>query len=339
MNKELSSFSLLRLFTAGVFFLLGGGGLISCGVKGPPEPPLLPRPAAPEKFRARVREGCVELAWNAPTLKGKADVPAVQWEILRAPEPEPGLLPPFVALERVPDTAYRDCHPLPGRSSYLVAGISAELRRGVPSNPVQVMNLPPPPAPENLRAEVGDQYIVLSWFSPPAVSLPLHFNVYRSSDPHAFPWRPLNPQPLSGNTFMDGPFINNMTVYYEVRSVLLPEKALPVEGPAAALQATPGDKIPPSPPQGLMVIWTDEGVLLRWLHNPEPDLKGYLVYRKSAGTAEFVPLFSEPLPEPAYLDRTAKKGVEYEYLVRAVDTAQPPNLSAPSEIQKAYAEP
>ncbi len=59
-------------------------------------------------------------------------------------------------------------------------------------------------------------------------------------------------------------------------------------------------------------------------------LVGYLVLRGVAPSWKLERLTPEPIRETTYRDTTAKPGVRYAYAVVAVDSATPPNVSAPS---------
>jgi fibronectin type 3 domain-containing protein len=96
---------------------------------------------------------------------------------------------------------------------------------------------------------------------------------------------------------------------------------------------TPLDVYPPAAPVGLAVAVEGQAMRLYWFPNEEPDLGGYLVYRRAADAAEFVRLGAADPSEPSFVDATAASGVRYHYRVTAIDAAVPPNESAPSEEQ------
>jgi hypothetical protein len=314
--------------------------LSACGVKGPPEPPRLAAPGAPEKFKARMREGCVELKWLPPRIELPQYTPAVRYEVLRA-EALPGQTPAYRLLDRTGDAWFIDCGlGLEERALYKVRGISDDGRRGAETGPVLVAKTPSPLAPLYPRTRAGDGYVEVSWDTPVDMPESAGFNVYRATEPLNFPWRPVNIEPVRGGRFIDGPLDNGVGYYYEIRAVVSVEGALAVEGPAGSLvRAVPADRVPPSPPRGFIAIWAEGGVLCRWLTSHEPDLKGYIVYRRLRGLGEFEELFLDPIIETRYVDKTARRGVEYEYTARALDGSQPPNVSPWSDIQVVYAEP
>ena len=71
-------------------------------------------------------------------------------------------------------------------------------------------------------------------------------------------------------------------------------------------------------------------VSLIWEPNEEEDLAGYLVLRGVPLGETLRPLTLEPVIENTYRDTTGEPGVDYVYVVIAVDTATPPNESPPS---------
>jgi hypothetical protein len=96
----------------------------------------------------------------------------------------------------------------------------------------------------------------------------------------------------------------------------------------ACLQAA--DVFPPAPPKSLAAVASEGAISLIWEANGEGDLRGYIVLRGRAPGAPTERLTPEPIRESAYRDASVKPGTRYVYAVIAVDTATPPNASAPS---------
>jgi len=85
---------------------------------------------------------------------------------------------------------------------------------------------------------------------------------------------------------------------------------------------TARDVFPPSQPSGLQAVFTQVGaqgyIDLTWLPNIDPDLAGYVVYRRSeSGAPER--LNSELVKAPAFRDTAVVPGTRYSYSVSAVD--------------------
>ena len=79
-----------------------------------------------------------------------------------------------------------------------------------------------------------------------------------------------------------------------------------------------------------MAVPGEGSVGLTWTANVEPDILGYLVYRREAESSTPVRLTEAPILATTYTDRTPKPGVAYLYAVTAVDRSTRRNESAPS---------
>jgi hypothetical protein len=90
------------------------------------------------------------------------------------------------------------------------------------------------------------------------------------------------------------------------------------------------DVFAPAPPKSLAAVASEGAISLIWEANGEADLRGYIVLRGRAPGAPTERLTPEPIRESAFRDATVKPGTRYVYAVIAVDTATPPNASAPS---------
>ena len=86
------------------------------------------------------------------------------------------------------------------------------------------------------------------------------------------------------------------------------------------------DVTPPAAPTSLMATPGNRQVSLDWADNSEPDLAGYRVYRLNGGNWSLV---GSPVAS-TFTDTGLVNGTAYTYRVTAVDTASPPNESAPS---------
>jgi hypothetical protein len=95
-------------------------------------------------------------------------------------------------------------------------------------------------------------------------------------------------------------------------------------------QVTPQDFIPPAPPRGLVAVPSGGTIGLTWTPNTEPDLLGYVVYRRALPAVTADRLTESPVPGTTFTDRTARAGVTYFYSITAVDRSAHRNESAPS---------
>jgi fibronectin type 3 domain-containing protein len=75
---------------------------------------------------------------------------------------------------------------------------------------------------------------------------------------------------------------------------------------------------------------------MTWNENKERDLAGYHVYRSRRSGREYDRLTDKPVNRTTYSDEAAKPGVQYYYVITAVDQAG--NESAASKEHSAFAE-
>ena len=80
---------------------------------------------------------------------------------------------------------------------------------------------------------------------------------------------------------------------------------------------------PPSPPTGLAVALSEDGVVLTWNESRDSDLIGYNVYRRQPPFEGFKVIaevrHSQDTGQQTFTDTGTKTGVTYSYIVTAVD--------------------
>jgi hypothetical protein len=102
--------------------------------------------------------------------------------------------------------------------------------------------------------------------------------------------------------------------------------------PSSEARAVPVDLTPPAPPRGVRaIVGPGALVALSWEPNQEPDLLGYLVYRRDGPNRRPRRLLETPSRVPALNDRSVRSGGRYVYTVTAVDASSRRNESAASE--------
>ncbi len=211
---------------------------------------------------------------------------------------------------------------------YQVVSINGRGYPGAPSNPVTVYWDYPPQPPAVVSADVGDKKVDLSW---KPVEGATGYNIYRREEDQSYTLRPLNKDPLVETRYTDLNVENGRTYIYSVRAVKRVVKT-DVEGKGSLdIPVTPIKRIPPSSPIGLVAVPLQSGIELNWRRNPEPDLLGYYIYRRSPGEKEFKRLNETPLEKETYLDINVELGQEYDYAVTAVDNSPQRNESPLSE--------
>lgn len=340
--------------------LLGGVLLVAalpgCGRKGPPVPPRPVTPAAVGALRAEPRDSAIVLTWSRPTRNedGSPLTDLLEFRLYRAvgaPIPrQAGERLPFSLLATVradrPENAvvqgnqyaFQDdggsAGLLPGlRYTYRVQAVNRRGVVGPPSAEAFVDYVLAPPPPVSLTAVAGDGVVNLRW-QPPAAQAgapsPRGYHIYRARQPGAYGDQPINAGPVVETQFRDAAVENETTYYYVVRSVAGERPPWRESGNSNEASATPQDLTPPAPPRGLTAIPAPGVVSLSWSANREPDLLGYLVYRREPPAQSPVRLTDRPTQTTTFTDRAVRAGATYIYAVTAVDRSPRRNESAPS---------
>ncbi|MGV9557287.1 PA14 domain-containing protein [Streptomyces sp. NPDC003522] len=94
------------------------------------------------------------------------------------------------------------------------------------------------------------------------------------------------------------------------------------------------DKTAPLAPAGVKSSYSASTLktTLTWSRNPEMDLAGYRVHRRTAGTGSWSPLNSTPITGTTFTDAPPATGAAHEYALRAVDRSG--NVSALSAVTR-----
>jgi hypothetical protein len=324
--------------------LLGG-----CGQKAPPVSFDTVVPKAVMDLEASVREGRVILQWSLPkeNTDGTKLVDLVGFTILRESfegqecKGCPERLVPIAEVDLVSGAPYlteagrvtwADMGLQAGRTyKYRVIPFNRRSHFGQKSNQVGVLWDDPLPPPRQFSAMAGDGMAALEWTF---VEEALGYNLYRSKPGKAFPLRPVNPEPIEAPRYRDTRVVNDREYRYAVRSVSKAGKTL-IEGVSSTfLIVTPVDVIPPSPPEGLAAFPLAQGVELRWIANPEPDVVGYHVYRRKIHEPTFERITEEMVRDTVYMDVGVIRGEEYDYHVTAIDGSRNRNESGFSEMAR-----
>jgi hypothetical protein len=218
---------------------------------------------------------------------------------------------------------------------YVIRGVARNGRSGPPSARIAVPLSTTPDAPGGLKAENTEKAIVVEWL-PAVVTVAgasRTYNVYKADAPE----EPLNPKPLDTPTFQQAGAAPGTEMCFRVRAVEANGPVLiesPLSEPACV---TPKDVFAPATPKGLATVSTPGAVQLIWDANAESDLAGYIVLRAEAPDETLQPLTPAPIRDTVFKDGSVTPGVRYLYAIVAVDSATPPNRSAPSERIEAIA--
>ncbi len=332
--------------------------LLSCGRKGPLVVPRPPAPAAVGALRAEPLDNAIVVTWSRPgrNTDGSPLTDLLEFRLSRAvgaapPQGSPER-PAFSLLAAVraeqPDNAvaqgsryaFRDDGGAQGltpgtRYLYRVQAVNRLGAMGPPSVEAFVDYALAPPPPTGLAASAGDGVVNLSWQAPaspeqggtPTVR---GYNVYRGIRPGLYASQPINVGPVVETRLRDAAVENESTYYYAVRSVGTDRPPWRESRDSTEASATPLDLTPPAPPRRLVAVPAPGVVALTWDANAEPDLLGYLVYRREPPALTPIRLTESAAQATTFTDRAVRPGATYLYTVTAVDHSRRRNESAPS---------
>ena len=236
---------------------------------------------------------------------------------------------------------FTDSEPLTGtvpekgqELTYAMTVVDANKRSSPLSQLATVRMLPPPSPPSDLRFEISEKRIRLSWepHATVAAAETVLYNLYRTEREGVFLEKPRNEKPLPQPFYEDEDFSFGKTYYFAASSLIVDKGAMRESENSPALRVSPVDVYPPAVPTGLAVS-AEKGVIkLYWFPNSESDLGGYWIYRSEKEGGEFVRIGMADAAASTYVDSTTRPGVKYYYAMTAVDRATPPNESARSEV-------
>jgi len=338
----------MRLRTPAVVLVLATLLGPACGKKGPILPPLILRPQPVESLRAVQRGGRVLLEWENPKTSidgtGLSGIAEVEVWLETRPDPPPPKAPPladdFSARARrvgtvVPaageETSSTDWALDPagwkGRLYVFAVRVRESRKRRLSdfSNEAAVRPRAAPLPPSDAKARVYEDRVEIGWTDPvrnfdgSAPAAVAGIVVYRSEANG--PTETRTPAPVRGPVFVDRDFLFGRTYRYVLRAAMTGGAALVESDDGPALEVKPVDTFPPAVPAALSIAAGPDFLTLVWDASPAMDLAGYHVWRRPAGSGEFVRLTAAPILETTYTDRAVDKGRPYEYVVTAVDAA------------------
>ena len=225
--------------------------------------------------------------------------------------------------------------------TYFALAFNGRNRPSEPSPRVAVTLRAAPEAPAQVALTCSATAFTLTWaplaadpWRPlwPTLGYLRGFNVYElAEDAGALATlKPLNTEPLSDSRLTVPLTAYGVARCFSVRAIeRLADQTLESDL-AKPVCATPVDTFAPVAPSGLAAVAEPGAISLIWNASAEPDLAGYLVLRGEAGDATLQPVTPEPIRETTWRDADVRAGVRYAYAIVAVDTASPPNQSAPS---------
>ncbi len=323
---------------------------MSCGIKAPPQPPVI-RVADPTRDLAVFQQGeLVRLSWSYPssTTAGEPlhDLESVElWRatLLEVEAPPPGEKPrdrnlnrqlllsngerivvldqPALdaatrgsKLEWVDDlVVWRRDRPSdePQMIWYAVRSVCCRGRESGLSNIARLVPEAPPAPPTGLELEAEADGIRLTWIPNE------EFPVLVERSPEGEDWRTVVGSPLATGEWLDRGANQDRAWNYRLRSVHLRDNSPRIIGePGPAIGLFYPDIYPPQTPADLVCLPEGTRVRLRW--RSIPDAESYRVYRGRIG--EEARILGADLLSAQFEDNAPRPGTS-TYTVTAVDAA------------------
>jgi hypothetical protein len=232
------------------------------------------------------------------------------------------------------------------QATYAIEAINQRGRSAGLSNQVRIALAPAVPPPTGFRAALDAQGPLLQWEMaaiaplPPGASCLLRIERRTTSTalpsagtpgsrraPASEAFSSVAEQPCHSGPGQarDATFEWEQEYDYKAEAVtVLPgQPATEVEGDdSSVVHLVTHDVFPPAIPSGLQAVYSSVGqkpfIDLTWASNTESDLAGYIVYRRTAGSAPAV-VSPALLKAPAWRDEDVHPGQTYFYTVAAVD--------------------
>jgi fibronectin type 3 domain-containing protein len=219
-----------------------------------------------------------------------------------------------------------------GQAAYAVETLNEDKRSAGLSNQVQVPLAPVLAAPNDVRARVTAEGVVLTWtgflHEHEAPELRHVYRIYRrqeGSDKNETAGD-ISLSTSQQARFVDHSFEWQKTYAYWVTAVtVFPRdgQESEVEGDdCPPIRVFANDIFPPIIPTGLQAVFSGVGqqpfIDLTWAPGTEADLAGYNVYRREEG-GQRTKINTDLVKTPASRDSSAQSGKKYFYCVSAVD--------------------
>jgi hypothetical protein len=225
--------------------------------------------------------------------------------------------------------------------AYKVRTRAARARASEDSNVAVAWIYPAPEAPRDVRVEVTESALVVTWTEaalPPGASS----HVYRVYHAEIESGQENSSQDVSkaklktqlelagtspSNEFHDSHFEFGTAYLYTVRSVAQFGADLVESADSVPATVTPRDVFPPAAPTNLeitIIPATNQApayIELSWSISPEADLAGYSVYRSEGEDSPGERVSTDVLPSPTFRDISVMPGRRYYYRVSALDRA------------------
>ena len=328
--------------------------LSACASIAPPQPPSLDLPKPPTDLRAARKGDRVILTWTVPmTTTDRQTIRTLgPTDICRGDSSEMqdcGTLVGKLATtpartgtpaKQAPRASYTDKIPSDVETdnpsafaTYAVEVLNTDGRGAGLSNRVRVPLIRALAPPDDFRAQVTAQGVVLSWTADvprPSSEVKYKFRIFRRGMDQPEQQSVIGEVPAAAEqtySFTDSQIEWQKTYEYHaetVTEIAQPKKPeIQVEGDDTPVVTVYADDVfPPAVPSGLQAVFSGPGqqrfIDLVWAPVSDVDLAGYYVYRHTERAAP-LKINNEPVKTPAYRDANIEPGKRYFYSVTAVD--------------------
>lgn len=298
----------LRLLT--YLLMIGSLPSLSCAKVGEPLPPIIDTPDSTSEMDLAQQGGRDLFLLIPPPLNPVRSVMVFRsCDPTTGPELEVAGTAEIASLTLSPAGTrliYQVTDPLLDRPcTYAVRFRSLKGRLSEFSNRVTTEPGPAPEPPLNLKVDVEEDRLVVTWDRAPASTVSA---VGYLVDFSHF---------VTENRFVIADFEFGKPYTVVVQTVSRLQQPLILSDPSVPLGFVPDDVFPPPVPRNLQAVAVSGGVQLIWDPVESRDLSGYRVYRKSA-TGVFEPL-ADSISVNRYFDEHPTAGAIGYYAVSALD--------------------
>lgn len=280
----------------------------------PPED--APPPATPEPPDPRPAPGeyatwseTMPASWVSPPARrtSPAPIPPATVPLLMAPSGVTVLVRPIA---------------LPSRY-YVAVAVSSRGRQGLPSTVLAVRAGAAPAAPTDLAVTSDATTTTLTWSAPEGAGVA----VYAASAAGQEEPAALDATPIFTGTWST-PVVFGEERCYTARRVIVAGTVRYESESAVPVCLTPKDTFAPAAPGQPFGAAELGRITVEWPAVAESDLAGYHVLRGDGPGATLQQLTTAPVTATMFVDQAVRAGVEYVYVIVAVDRAG--NISAQS---------
>lgn len=349
-----------------IFCLLPAAvGLVNCGKRRPPLPPIERVQQRTELLSGVQRGNQVVLSWPAPQRNAPdgsvqsirridvyrlAEKPRAPLALTEEEFATRSTLIGSVTYDEIKSAVdfltYTDRLELAGeptRLRYAVRYVNAAGQRAAFSNFLLLepaARIAQPPTMIFTGKEVSEDAIAISW-QPPAANIDgstpvnlLGYNIYRVAEPDSEISQPINDTLISATQYQDRNFKFGESYRYVVRSVSLGSEGGQVESlNSNSISVSPLDTFKPSAPASITVAAAPGRLSIFFPANPEADIAGYNIYRSTDPDLpkdQWNKLNTALLTRTTFQDEKVESARRYYYYLTAVDQAG--NVSPLSEV-------